>query len=203
MTCAEFQKVLPYIIETGGNAEQEQHLRSCPVCSDLVADLKYIAEQAKLLLPMHDPSPRVWEGIRAVLEKEGIARPVRGRLLGFLPGRPVPWALAAAAGLLLLFGIFFLSQRERAIPQSQTVATTAPAASAGDSDDQQLLSAVSEHNPSLRATYEENLKTVNASIADARQSVEQDPDDQDARESLTQAYEQKAMLYDMAIRSLN
>jgi len=27
MTCAEFQKVLPYIIETGGSADQEKHLR--------------------------------------------------------------------------------------------------------------------------------------------------------------------------------
>ncbi len=55
MTCAEFQKVLPYIIETGGNADEEQHLRECPVCSDLVADLRYIAEQAKLLVPMEQP----------------------------------------------------------------------------------------------------------------------------------------------------
>ena len=46
MTCAEFQKVLPFIIDSGGNAEDESHLKSCPVCSDLVADLKYIAEQA-------------------------------------------------------------------------------------------------------------------------------------------------------------
>ena len=50
MTCAEFQKVLPHIIESGGNPEQEEHLRSCPVCGDLVADLKHIAGP-------HAPSP--------------------------------------------------------------------------------------------------------------------------------------------------
>ena len=70
MTCAEFQKVLPFIIDSGGNADEEAHLKSCPVCSDLVADLKYIAEQAKLLVPMVDPSPRVWAGIEASLERE-------------------------------------------------------------------------------------------------------------------------------------
>ena len=86
MTCAEFQKVLPYIIETGGNDEEEAHLASCHVCSDLVRDLRYIAEQAKLLLPMRDPSPQVWNNIQDSLEREGVVKPgrARGRLLGSL-----------------------------------------------------------------------------------------------------------------------
>ena len=74
MTCAEFQKVLPYIIETGGAPKQEEHLRSCKVCADLVADLRYIAEQAKLLVPMEEPSPRVWDGIRSSLDQEAAGR---------------------------------------------------------------------------------------------------------------------------------
>jgi hypothetical protein len=75
MTCAEFQKVLPYIIESGGNLEEEDHLRTCTICSDLVRDLRYIAEQAKLLVPMEDPNPRVWDGIQKSLEHEGIVKP--------------------------------------------------------------------------------------------------------------------------------
>ena len=75
MTCAEFQKVLPYIIESGGNHDEEEHLRTCTICSDLVRDLRYIAEQAKLLVPMEDPNPRVWDGIQKSLEQEGIVKP--------------------------------------------------------------------------------------------------------------------------------
>jgi hypothetical protein len=75
MTCAEFQKVLPYIIESGGNVEEEDHLRTCHICSDLVRDLRYIAEQAKLLVPMEDPNPKVWDGIQKSLEQEGIVKP--------------------------------------------------------------------------------------------------------------------------------
>jgi len=71
MTCAEFQHVLPFIIETGGNAAEEEHLRSCKVCGDLVADLRYIAEQAKLLVPMEDPNPRVWRRIQKALSAAG------------------------------------------------------------------------------------------------------------------------------------
>jgi hypothetical protein len=83
MNCAEFQKVLPYNIETGGNTEEEEHLSSCAVCSDLVQDLRYIAEQAKLLLPMRDPSPKVWDNIQDSLQREGLVKPARarGRLL--------------------------------------------------------------------------------------------------------------------------
>ena len=78
MTCAEFQKVLPYIIESGGNQEEESHLKTCQVCSDLVKDLRYIAEYAKMLVPMNDPNPRVWDGIQKSLEKEGIVKPGKG-----------------------------------------------------------------------------------------------------------------------------
>jgi hypothetical protein len=74
MTCAEFQRVLPFIIESGGNAEEQEHLQSCHVCSDLVADLKYIADVAKLLVPMEDPHPRVWDGIQKSLEREGLVK---------------------------------------------------------------------------------------------------------------------------------
>ena len=74
MTCAEFQEVLPYIFESGGDASEMEHLKTCPVCSDLVKDLRYIADQAKLLLPLRDPSPQVWDNIQNSLEREGLVR---------------------------------------------------------------------------------------------------------------------------------
>jgi hypothetical protein len=78
MTCAEFQKVLPEIIDGGGSNEEQEHLRNCKVCSDLVADLRYIAEMAKLLVPMEDPSPRVWDNIQQAIDHdEGLAKPAR------------------------------------------------------------------------------------------------------------------------------
>ena len=85
MNCAEFQRDLPFIIDEGGNAEQEQHLKECKVCADLVNDLRFIAEQAKLLVPMRDPSAKVWDGIQDSLEREGLVktRPAKRGLLGF------------------------------------------------------------------------------------------------------------------------
>jgi hypothetical protein len=77
MTCAEFQKVLPYIFDGGGSTEEQQHLATCHICSDLVADLRYIADAAKLLVPMEDPSPRVWDGIQESLERESMVKRAR------------------------------------------------------------------------------------------------------------------------------
>ena len=68
--CAIFQKQLPSLFETGGDLTAQPHLKTCENCSALVRDLEYIAQQAKLLLPIHDPSPAVWENIQSALKKE-------------------------------------------------------------------------------------------------------------------------------------
>jgi hypothetical protein len=207
MTCAEFQKVLPDIIETGGKAEEERHLRECPICSDLVQDLRYIAEQAKLLVPMADPSPRVWNGIKQSLEREGMIKPVRAR--GWLLG-PLPWMAAVGAMILVSFGVFLVERGHQQQPGAQ-LEEPPPAVAmqsvslntiATEQDDEQLLQLVAAARPASSRAYESNLKQVNASIAEAKKMLEQDPDDGDARQSLNRAYEQKAMMYEMATRSL-
>ena len=70
-------------------------------------------------------------------------------------------------------------------------------------DDQQLLNTVAARMPSMRAAYEINLRSVNAYIRDAEQSAHSDPNDEVAQQYLMNAYEQKAMVYEMALdRSL-
>jgi hypothetical protein len=70
--CAEFQAELPHLMESGVDPAGHPHLQECHTCSDLVRDLQYIAEQAKLLLPLHDPSPKVWSNIKGTLQREGL-----------------------------------------------------------------------------------------------------------------------------------
>jgi predicted anti-sigma-YlaC factor YlaD len=74
MNCAEFQSDLPLIIDSGSSPVHDQHLRTCEVCRDLVNDLRYIADQAKLLVTMEEPSPRVWTGIEEKLKLEGMVK---------------------------------------------------------------------------------------------------------------------------------
>jgi hypothetical protein len=67
MNCAEFQEKLPELFETGANVSQESHVQGCENCAALVRDLEYIASQAKLLLPIHEPSPTVWDNIQSAI----------------------------------------------------------------------------------------------------------------------------------------
>jgi len=206
MNCAEFQKALPYIIETGGNADEEAHLKSCPVCSDLVQDLRYIAEAAKLLLPMQEPSPRVWGGIRGALEREGLVRPLAGTAR-FRPQAAVLSSRRWAAGgsmlafaALLLFAVTLLWLRNRGTGSAAPVITASiPQSTTLDEDDAEVLNMVQQRSPAMVATYREDLDAVNDYIRDARQTVQADPSDMGARDHLLRAYDEKALLYKMAL----
>lgn len=70
MTCGEFQEKLPEMFEGQTDAEAQEHLKNCEQCAALVRDLEYIASQAKLLLPIHDPSPAVWDNIQQAIRRE-------------------------------------------------------------------------------------------------------------------------------------
>jgi hypothetical protein len=67
MNCAEFQEKLPELFEAGVDVGKELHATGCENCAALVRDLEYIAAQAKLLLPIHDPSPTVWDNIQTAI----------------------------------------------------------------------------------------------------------------------------------------
>jgi len=67
------------------------------------------------------------------------------------------------------------------------------------SDDQQFLSEVSTFAPSMRATYESQLRAVNADIRESQAYLDQNPGDADARQHLMDAYQQKALLYQIAL----
>ena len=99
MTCAEFQKVLPDIIDTGGSEQEQEHLRTCHICSDLVRDLKYIVEQAKLLVPWKTRSQGVEQHSEHSVEHEGLAKPHgKAQLLGLIFA-PVALGACSAAAL--------------------------------------------------------------------------------------------------------
>jgi hypothetical protein len=206
MTCQQFQEVLPYIIESGGNEEEEGHLRSCPACTELVQDLKYIAEQAKLLLPMHDPNPRVWTNIEQSLHREGLLPEGRMSRKGHTLTYPTPteskswtpigWMMALAAITALTAVLVNYKPQLPAPPATAQNSITQPAQLG--SDDQQLISQMSQHDQRLGQAYEAALKEANAYISDAEEAVKLDPQDASAQEQLVEAHEQKEMLYQMA-----
>ncbi len=213
MTCAEFEQVLPDIIGGDRLFEQEQHLRSCSSCRSLVSDLNAISLQARTLQACDEPSPRVWKSIEIALGEEGLIRQPSPRELARVHAFPSrwrsAWLLPVAAALLVAAGIVRYEhgagQKIAQQPPTATVASNhLPSVEvANASDDQQLLQAVGERAPAMKASYEANLENVNSYIRDAEASVKNNPNDEEAQQYLSNAYEQRAMLYEMALdRSL-
>lgn len=203
MNCTEFQNGLADFIDGGVAAEAEGHLKSCPACAGLVTDLREISGQARLLAAADEPRPEVWARIEKSLELEGLTRaqvaaPRRALWWGAGQSRwAVPaWAGAVAALVLLALGVNTLRQAPAASP---TAMKAIQPAALVDDDDLKLLAAVEKRAPSKHARYKAHLEAVNASIRDAKRSVEQDPGDELARERLIQAYDQKSALYEMAM----
>ena len=202
MTCQEFERVLPEL-EGGGSFEADEHLRMCSRCWDLVSDLDAITQQARPLQGSDEPSPTVWNSIEIALRQEGLIRqspldrPVRQ-----LAGWRLRWLVPATAVLLLVSGVVLRQHRGSAWPPQPTAATTVdPSPQA--IDEARLLNAVSASTPDLRAGYASNLKAVDAYVSDAELTARNNPNDEIAQQYLTNAYEQRAMVYEIGMaRSL-
>jgi hypothetical protein len=208
MTCEEFDRVLRELGDAHG-IEQEAHLKSCSACSDMVSDLSAISQEARLLKSSEEPSPWVWNSIEVALRQDGLIRQPQGdRSSTFAPllGWKVRWLVPLAAAFLVAFGVLMHERGSSQRPDSVVVVTARLQPGNADVmaiDDQQLLNTVAARMPSMRAGYEANLRSVNAYIRDAEQSAHSDPNDEVAQQYLMKAYEQRAMVYEMALdRSL-
>lgn len=203
MTCIELQDSLAEV-EDGSTAEQRAHLRSCPACSVLVKDLNLIITAAAGLQDADEPSLRVWNSIEIQLRREGLIRPQRTGYLApsLLAGWGGRWLVPAMAVLLVAAGLF-VRDRMKVNDLSQQAKLTVPNPTQSDLDDNDLMQEVSDDAPAMRAQYRENLQRVNESIRDAQSLVDESPNDEDARRSLMDAYQQKSMLFELAMdRSL-
>jgi hypothetical protein len=209
MNCVELRESLAEN-ESGSTPEQRAHLHSCRTCTALLADLDLIASEAVELRAAHEPSPQVWKNIEAALRQEGLIRPQtagRSLLPSFFasPWAMVRWMVPAAAVLLLAIGIYVRPHAPRPI-----ISYNAPVASASLADpevaglnDDDLLQEVDQQAPALKEQYTENLRRVNQYIQDEKGIVASNPNDEEARRELMEAYQEKAMLFELALdRSL-
>jgi hypothetical protein len=209
MTCIELQESLADA-ELGTNPEQQIHLRACPECAALVRELNWIVSSVVDLRAADEPSPRVWNSIEIALRREGLIHPPRPQR-SLLPSWNAPWGwtrwLAPAAAVLLIgFASYFYQHGS----STQIANNVAPAATVLSSDaaiaglnDADLLQEAAQQTPAMKAEFEEDLRRVNQYIRDAREVVAANPNDEEAHRTLLEAYQEKSMLFELAMdRSL-
>ena len=168
---------------------------------EIESDFELIATEARALQASEDPSPRVWNSLEIALRQEGLIRqPQREHsVIPFMKRWRWAWMVPVTAAVLI--AVALLNRPQPVVRVAEVTPPKAPAAvqPLSSPEDQQVLEAVSRRAPALRATYEDNLRSVNAYIQDAEESVKSNPNDEQAEQYLMDAYEQRAMVYEMAL----
>lgn len=207
MNCSEFLDHIDEWIEGQEVPGARDHSRSCTNCRGLAEDLGSI-RLAAITLPEadEDPSPRIWAGIRAQLEQEGLirtghARPVRqpagwfDSIFSFIPRPALATAYVGAlvvAGFALSGPIHVRTNQDgwREGTQRSTAELNAQLGEA----EKTVMASLATFSPEVTADLRQNLSIVDNDIALCEKSVQESPESEIARDYLYNAYQQKADL---------
>jgi hypothetical protein len=213
--CYRFELELQSYLEGEEGPFVLAHTRECASCRVIVEDLEGL-RSAALALPLEEPSPAVWSNIRAQLVAAGaFAERVSlwnwFRQLDFLR-RPIP---AAAFACMVILGCLLTAPQNYPEQDTTSAFPALPARPAirsiafiGDSDALEQVVRELEKTfraregslaPDLKATYENSLISLDASIRECSDSLEREPDNSLAHEYLLAAYSQKAEVLSSAL----
>jgi hypothetical protein len=211
--CYRFELELPAYMEGEEGPFVRAHARECAFCRVIVEDLEAL-RSAALELPLEEPSPAVWSHIRAQLLAAGAFAEKAGlgnwfRQLDLLR-RPIPVAAFACMVILgcLLTAPGNYPEQDTTSPLTALPARTAIRSMAFNSDaPEQVVRELEETfraregslAPDLKATYENSLISLDASIRECSDSLEREPDNSLAHEYLLAAYSQKVEVLSSAL----
>ena len=197
------------------------HLAECQECRNYIADLTSIVDVARKMPSEIAPPERVWISLRAQLELEGI---IREPVVPVIAER-TPWwqgftslfgsrglaavtvgLLIAAAGYLQLRTNDGVSESSAPLPPSVTYKSFDATRAALNEQEPLAQGVMLASTSPVDASLLENLKKVDEFIAECERRVSAEPQDQLAREYLSEAYQQKAELLSAMLdrgRSIN
>ncbi len=215
MNCTNFQEQFELLADGSRDSAAQIHLRDCASCRSFVADLGAIRAAAHSIAASDaEPSERIWLSLRAQLEQEGLIRSsapkswASGLFTGWFPALPRP-ALAGAYLAALIAIAFGLSgpinsrlNRQRWLDGTQS--STTPLSAQLMSAEKASFSSLAASESPVTASLHKNLEIVDNYISLCENSVREEPDNEDARDYLYGAYQQKAeLLAQMSERRVN
>ncbi len=188
----------------------QTHVATCSHCQEFVADLAALVSVANDLPAEVEPPARVWVSLQAQLELEGIIKtpivPAHGERSFWWQGFSDLFhsrALATATVGLLIVAAGVLQLRQTPDASLETNGSVAgPAWQVPFAQTAQVLNEqeIDLRNMQLASTspvddsFRQNLQQVDDFIADCERRVNAAPQDELAREYLSNAYQQKAEL---------
>jgi hypothetical protein len=193
------------------------HVAGCRHCQGFVADLSTIVSAAHALPAEVDPPARVWLSLQAQLELEGIIKtPVvssQGERAAWWHGfgdlfRSRALATAVVGLLIIAAGVVELRQPPQVPVADASKVSAEPTEPGWQIPFKQTAKVLNEQEVDLRNmqlastspvapvddSYRQSLRQVDEFIADCERRVKAAPEDDLAREYLSNAYQQKAEL---------
>lgn len=213
--CRRFDRELPLYLEGESGTSVERHAAQCAACRVELEELQAIRNVARQL-PEEAPSPAAWANLRARLASEGLLQSPRPKGLSWLdklalPSRLIP---ASAIAVLVVLGVLMVSSPHRQRTRRQVAESSS--AGATPSMPNYAVEEVSVQNtvrqmepayrnqlgsldPSVREDYQRSMDSLDHSIHECSETLEQTPDNSLARQYLMEAYAQKAALLASAL----
>jgi hypothetical protein len=209
MLCHEFEMVFEQAAGAQLPANAAAHLGDCAACRAMAADFEAICASAQSLQDDvgEEPPARVWQNVRAQLAAEGIIREPQaaeagsGWLAGLLGWAHRP-ALVTGYALVALLAVGVIWQREPASTSYEAAALPAEALATQRDLSSVEAQAISNLQPGISevdASLRRNLDIVDKFIALCEKTVRDEPQNEDARQYLYSAYQQKAELLTTAM----
>ncbi len=212
--CVQFETDLQAYLEGEAQPFVLAHAKDCKPCGALLADMQAIRQAAREL-PLVEPSPVVWANVRAQLEAEGAFGIPVSSWQRIMSWRWMPHLvpLGTLAGLIILGAVLTIpSLSGHSWEASADSAPVAQLASFNAGDDGSLASVVTDLEksfraseasmaPDLKAAYDKSLVTLDGSIHECLDSLQQEPGNALAHDYLLTAYTRKAEVLSSALES--
>jgi len=201
MDCNAFFNQLDRWMEGERSAGAQAHLRGCPGCRGIVGDLDGIQQTARSMEAADAAPPeRIWIALRAQLEQEGLiheerhgwAEALRGWFDGVFSAVPRPALAGAYLVALIAVSIALAVPGYRRFNGTQV--PTQPLTAQLNTAEQDAISSMMNSDPAVTASLQKNLAIVDNYIALCEKSVQEEPENEVARDYLYEAYQQKADL---------
>jgi len=211
MQCHELEHVLTQEPDGPASPAVTEHLKHCPECRSLAADLEAIRLGSLELPAEEEPPARVWARVRLQLEAEGL---IREPQLEPAPRRVSVWSFfqrpafaGSILGLLLLAAgwagmrtggsVTGISAQQQPAVQPAQPEENVEEASLNASEIN--IESLQQIDPSVQAVFKRDLAVVDNAISMCEKSVREQPENDLAREYLNDAYQQKAQLLAVAM----
>ena len=191
--------------------DAEQHLDECDECSQRLTALQTLLESAASMPRTVEPDQDLWSGIRAQIDQRKVVPLRKGAPAWFGPVRlTAVRAVAAAAGIALLSvvsTIVVMNFIGTGTDETTSVQRTPPAVAAMvagyEATANELMSTLAERRatlpPDVVAQLERNLRIIDAALAETKEMLVQDGENETLRALLVAGYRHKLAVLELVV----